>query len=57
MIDQVLSSNQSQVAEYNGGKTKLLGFFVGAVMKASKGQANPDVVNEILIRKLKETRP
>lgn len=52
IIDEVLSANQSQVADYRGGRTKLFGFFVGAVMKASKGQANPDLVNKILTEKL-----
>jgi len=53
IIDEVLSSNTAQVADYRGGRTKLFGFFVGAVMKASKGQANPDLVNKILQDKLK----
>lgn len=53
IIDEVLAANASQVAEYRGGRTKLFGFFVGAVMKASKGQANPDAVNKILQDKLK----
>ncbi|MFZ3230053.1 MAG: Asp-tRNA(Asn)/Glu-tRNA(Gln) amidotransferase subunit GatB [Pseudobdellovibrio sp.] len=52
MIDQVLAANESQVAEYRAGKTKVFGFFIGAAMKASKGQANPDIVNEILKKKL-----
>jgi len=52
IIAEVLQANPSQVSEYRAGRTKLLGFFVGAVMKASKGQANPDVVNKILIDKL-----
>jgi aspartyl-tRNA(Asn)/glutamyl-tRNA(Gln) amidotransferase subunit B len=52
MIDEVLSANASQVAEYRSGKTKVFGFFVGAAMKASKGQANPDLVNQILKKKL-----
>ncbi len=52
MIDEVLASNASQVLEYKNGKTKLMGFFVGAAMKATKGQANPDIVNEILKKKL-----
>lgn len=52
MIDEVLAANPSQVAEYRAGKTKVFGFFVGAAMKASKGQANPDLVNEILKKKL-----
>ncbi len=53
VIDEVLAANQQQVADYRGGRTKLFGFFVGAVMKASKGQANPDLVNKILLEKLK----
>ena len=52
MIDEVLAANPSQVAEYRSGKTKVFGFFVGAAMKASKGQANPDLVNQILKKKL-----
>lgn len=53
IIDEVLAANTSQVADYRSGKTKLFGFFVGAVMKASRGQANPDMVNKILTEKLK----
>lgn len=52
MIDEILAANPSQVAEFKAGKIKMLGFFVGAAMKASKGQASPDVVNEILNKKL-----
>ncbi|AGH94292.1 Asp-tRNA(Asn)/Glu-tRNA(Gln) amidotransferase subunit GatB [Pseudobdellovibrio exovorus] len=52
IIDDVLAANASQVAEYRSGKTKVYGFFVGAAMKATKGQANPDVVNQILKKKL-----
>ncbi|MBY0553204.1 Asp-tRNA(Asn)/Glu-tRNA(Gln) amidotransferase subunit GatB [bacterium] len=52
MVDDILAANPSQVAEYRSGKTKVFGFFVGAAMKASKGQANPDVVNQILKNKL-----
>jgi aspartyl-tRNA(Asn)/glutamyl-tRNA(Gln) amidotransferase subunit B len=52
MVDEILAANASQVVEYRAGKTKVFGFFVGAAMKASKGQANPDVVNEILKKKL-----
>jgi aspartyl-tRNA(Asn)/glutamyl-tRNA(Gln) amidotransferase subunit B len=52
MIDDVLAANPAQVAEYRSGKTKVFGFFVGAAMKASKGQANPDLVNQILMKKL-----
>jgi aspartyl-tRNA(Asn)/glutamyl-tRNA(Gln) amidotransferase subunit B len=52
VIDQVLASNPKQLAEYRSGKTKVLGFFVGQVMKETKGQANPQIVNELLLKKL-----
>jgi aspartyl-tRNA(Asn)/glutamyl-tRNA(Gln) amidotransferase subunit B len=51
-IDTVLAANQDKVAEYRGGKQKLFGFFVGQVMKATQGKANPKLVNEILRAKL-----
>ncbi len=51
-IDTVLAANQDKVAEYKGGKDKLFGFFVGQVMKATQGKANPKIVNEALRRKL-----
>jgi aspartyl-tRNA(Asn)/glutamyl-tRNA(Gln) amidotransferase subunit B len=53
IILDVIAANPGQTAEYRSGKEKLFGFFVGQVMKASKGQANPDVVNKILKIKLK----
>ncbi len=49
----VIGNNPNQVKEYQAGKTKLFGFFVGQIMKVSKGQANPDRVNQILREKLK----
>ena len=52
IIDAILSSNEDKVAEYKGGKEKLFGFFVGQVMKASKGSANPQKVNELLKQRL-----
>ena len=52
MIDEVIAGNADKVAEYRGGKDKLFGFFVGQVMKASKGQANPGMVNQMLRAKL-----
>jgi aspartyl-tRNA(Asn)/glutamyl-tRNA(Gln) amidotransferase subunit B len=52
IVDEVLAANTQQVAGYRSGKTNLFGFFVGAVMKASKGQANPELVNQILQKKL-----
>ena len=51
-IETVLAANQDKVAEYKGGKQKLFGFFVGQVMKATQGKANPKLVNEILRSKL-----
>ena len=48
MVDQVLEANRDKVEEYKNGKTKLFGFFVGQVMKASRGKANPKLVNQIL---------
>lgn len=53
IIADIIAANPTQVAEYRGGKDKLFGFFVGQAMKASKGQANPDLVNQILKEKLK----
>jgi len=52
IIDEVLTANPSEFSEYKAGKVKLFGFFVGQVMKASKGQANPAIVNELLKKKL-----
>lgn len=52
IVDDILSSNSAKVEEYKSGKDKLFGFFVGQVMKASKGSANPQTVNEILKNKL-----
>ena len=54
IIAEVIRANPSQHADYKGGKDKLFGFFVGQVMKASKGKANPDVVNQLLKKKLSE---
>jgi aspartyl-tRNA(Asn)/glutamyl-tRNA(Gln) amidotransferase subunit B len=52
MIDEVIAANPKQVEQYRAGKKTVAGFFVGQVMKASKGQANPELVNEVLLRKL-----
>ena len=51
-VDEVIKNNPAQVEQYRGGKVGLLGFFVGNVMKATAGQANPAVVNELLRKKL-----
>jgi len=54
IVDVVIEANPGQVAEYRGGKDKLLGFFVGKVMQESGGKANPGQVNEILKKKLSD---
>jgi len=51
-IDDVIAASPDEVARYKEGQKKLIGFFVGQVMKATKGKANPKIVNEILARKL-----
>ena len=53
IIDKILTDNKDKVDQYKSGKDKLFGFFVGQVMKASGGTANPQLVNEILKKKLK----
>ena len=56
MIDEVIAANTAQVEQYreadDGKRKKLIGFFVGQIMKASKGQANPGMVNQLLSKKL-----
>ena len=52
IIDQILESNKDKVHDYKSGKTKLLGFFIGQVMKLSKGKVNPKILNVILLEKL-----
>ena len=52
IIDDVLNANPKQLEQYRAGKTTMIGFFVGQVMKVSKGQANPQAVNELLAKKL-----
>jgi aspartyl-tRNA(Asn)/glutamyl-tRNA(Gln) amidotransferase subunit B len=52
VIDEVIAANPKQVEQYRGGKKTVAAFFVGQVMKATKGQANPGVVNELLTKKL-----
>jgi aspartyl-tRNA(Asn)/glutamyl-tRNA(Gln) amidotransferase subunit B len=54
MIDEVIAANPDQKQQYKDGKEQLFGYFVGQVMKASKGKANPAQVNEILKKKLAE---
>ncbi len=52
IVDDVIAANEANVAAYRGGNEKLFGFFVGQVMRASQGKANPQVVNEVLKAKL-----
>jgi aspartyl-tRNA(Asn)/glutamyl-tRNA(Gln) amidotransferase subunit B len=52
MIDEVIAANPKQVEQYRAGKKTVAGFFVGQVMKASKGQANPALLNELVAKKL-----
>ncbi len=53
VIDEILAANPKNVEGYRAGNTKLLGFFVGAVMKSMKGKGNPKLINELLEKKLK----
>jgi aspartyl-tRNA(Asn)/glutamyl-tRNA(Gln) amidotransferase subunit B len=52
IIEQVLAANLREVDAYRKGKEKLFGFFVGQVMKATQGKANPQLVNDLLKKKL-----
>jgi len=52
IVNEVIAANPKQLEQYRGGKSTVIGFFVGQVMKASRGQANPAVVNELLRKKL-----
>src|SRR5579863_8929084 len=52
IIDEILAANPKQLEQYHAGKKTMLGFFVGQVMKASKGQASPQLVNELLAKRL-----
>jgi aspartyl-tRNA(Asn)/glutamyl-tRNA(Gln) amidotransferase subunit B len=53
VVDEVIAANQKNVDAFRSGKTQVLGFFVGAVMKAMKGKGNPKLINELLDKKLK----
>ena len=52
LIEKVITDNPEKVKEYKSGKEKLFGFFVGQIMKSSGGKANPQLVNDILKKKL-----
>ncbi|MBM4251038.1 MAG: Asp-tRNA(Asn)/Glu-tRNA(Gln) amidotransferase subunit GatB [Deltaproteobacteria bacterium] len=56
IVDQVIEENPEQVTQYLSGKDKVLGFFVGQIMRASKGKMNPGLVNSILLKKLDQRR-
>jgi aspartyl-tRNA(Asn)/glutamyl-tRNA(Gln) amidotransferase subunit B len=55
IIDDVLTASPQQLESYRNGKETIIGYFVGQVMKASKGQANPAVVNQLLKDKLSKS--
>ena len=52
ILDEIIGANPKQVEQYRAGKKTLAGFFVGQVMKASKGQANPQLINDLVTKKL-----
>ena len=54
IIDELIANNPDNVAEYQAGKTQVVGWFVGQVMRATRGQANPKLVNELLHKKLSD---
>ena len=53
VVDEIIAANRAQVEQFRSGKEKVFGFFVGQVMKATKGKANPQQVNALLKAKLK----
>jgi aspartyl-tRNA(Asn)/glutamyl-tRNA(Gln) amidotransferase subunit B len=52
LVDEIIAGNPGQVEQFKGGNEKILGWFVGQVMKATQGKANPGLVNEVLRKKL-----
>ena len=52
IVEEVLSQNQKSIDDYKNGKTNALGFLVGQVMKASKGKANPQIINKLIMEVL-----
>lgn len=56
MVDKVLDANEQSIIDFHGGKDRAVGFLVGQIIKESKGQANPSLVNSILIEKLNERK-
>jgi aspartyl-tRNA(Asn)/glutamyl-tRNA(Gln) amidotransferase subunit B len=53
VIDRILADNPKQVEEFRSGKEKVVGFFVGQAMKATQGKANPGLLQDLVIKKLK----
>ena len=53
VVDQIIADNAGQVENYRAGNEKVIGWFVGQVMKATEGKANPQMVNQVLREKLK----
>jgi aspartyl-tRNA(Asn)/glutamyl-tRNA(Gln) amidotransferase subunit B len=53
IVQQIIADNPGQAADFKGGKTKLMGYFVGQLMQKTKGKANPKVANELFVRELK----
>ncbi len=54
MIETIFNENQKQVQQYKEGKTQVLGYFVGQMMKKTKGKGNPNLINNLLIKKLEK---
>ena len=54
IVEKIINDNPGQVAAYKSGKDKLFGFFVGQAMKATQGRANPQLINDIIKKKLSE---
>ena len=52
IVDEVIGENPSSVEDFKNGKTRVVGFLVGQVMKKSKGKANPQIVNKMVVEKL-----
>ncbi len=55
VIDEIIAANPNQLEQYRSGKDKLFGYFVGQVMKATQGKANPQLINELLKKKLDQS--
>jgi aspartyl-tRNA(Asn)/glutamyl-tRNA(Gln) amidotransferase subunit B len=55
-IDRILETHPDELARYRNGQTKLMGFFVGQVMRATQGKGNPQIVNQLLKTKLEAPR-